>query len=184
MYRILERRQDFGDFNDPNDTYFDDNYWSYSKTAVIVKWSVVAAIFVIFITWFVGGYFHAQRRMRKGLAPLLYHKPKWLLPRSQRLRFQSGHQNDFSFYRTQNSYNDGYGLQAFPPPAYNSDHVPPPTYQPPEGASKINPDQDYAIPPPGHPPGVLFSFDAENQMPGRPAQPPRARWMRKINPFK
>ena len=38
--------------------------------------------------------------------------------------------------------------------AYNTDHVPPPVYQPPEGGSKINPHQDWAaVPPPGPPPG-------------------------------
>lgn len=38
--------------------------------------------------------------------------------------------------------------------AYNTEHVPPPVYQPPEGGSKINPHQDWAaVPPPGPPPG-------------------------------
>lgn len=38
--------------------------------------------------------------------------------------------------------------------AYNTDHVPPPVYQPPDGGSKVNPHQDWAaFPPPGPPPG-------------------------------
>ena len=65
---------------------------------------------------------------------------------------------------------EGYPMQAYPPPgktykslvrrndadgiAYNTDHVPPPVYQPPDGGSKINPHQDWAaVPPPGPPPG-------------------------------
>lgn len=37
--------------------------------------------------------------------------------------------------------------------AYNAEHYAPPQYQPPEGASKINPEQDYTAPLPGAPPG-------------------------------
>ena len=38
--------------------------------------------------------------------------------------------------------------------AYNTDHVPPPVYQPPDNGPKIDPHQDWAaVPPPGPPPG-------------------------------
>ena len=69
--------------------------------------------------------------------------------------------------------------------AYNTDNVPPPTYQPPEGGSKVNPHQDYAVPPPGPPPvGAPSSSDQENQVAERPVRPAKARWMNRVNPFK
>jgi len=34
----------------------------------------MALIFFLFLAWFVGGYYHAQRRMKKGLPPLAYHR--------------------------------------------------------------------------------------------------------------
>ncbi|MCJ1226416.1 hypothetical protein MMC12_003068 [Toensbergia leucococca] len=166
MGSILHPRQQLVG-GDSGDDYNDGSWW-YSSTALIIKWSVITAIFVIFMAWFVGGYYHARRRMKKGLPPLAYHR--WLVPRSQRMRFEPQHQNPFSFYQSPNTFNDGHQLQTFPPPppgktllhltfqpvaddiAYNTDHVPPPIYQPVNGFSKVDPDQDYAVPPPGPPP--------------------------------
>lgn len=47
--------------------------WQLQK-AEIVKWAIVAGVFVIFFIWFVAGYYHAKRRVKKGLKPLPYHK--------------------------------------------------------------------------------------------------------------
>ncbi len=76
---------------------------------------------------------------------------QWLVTRNQRARFDPPPQNNFSFYRQQ----DGYAMHGYapPPPAYNPDAENVPAYTPPEGASKINPTQNYAdIPPVGPPP--------------------------------
>lgn len=44
------------------------------QTAYAIKWAVIAAILVAFLLYFVGGYFHARQRMKKGLPPLKYHR--------------------------------------------------------------------------------------------------------------
>jgi hypothetical protein len=44
------------------------------QTAYIIKWAVIGAIFVAFLAFFLGGYLHAKSRMKKGLAPLAYHR--------------------------------------------------------------------------------------------------------------
>lgn len=90
---------------------------------------------MLLLAWFIGGYYHAQRRMRKGLAPLAYHRVRsvsllpldvhhpdpiqWLLPRSQRARFEpnfSEPHNEFSFYQAHGGYGNNYGMHAVPPP--------------------------------------------------------------------
>ncbi|KAI4217306.1 MAG: hypothetical protein LQ351_000615 [Letrouitia transgressa] len=75
---------------------------------------------------------------------MAYHR--WLLPRSQRMRFVP--QNQFSFYP---QHQTPYEMQTYPPPppAYNNDYPAPPQYEPPQGASKTNPDQQF---PPSGPP--------------------------------
>lgn len=44
------------------------------QEAAAIKWAVIGAIFLIALLWFFGGYYHAQRRMKKGLQPLAYHR--------------------------------------------------------------------------------------------------------------
>jgi hypothetical protein len=44
------------------------------QTGYIVKWSVFLAIVAIISLYLLLGYMHAQRRIRKGLAPLGYHR--------------------------------------------------------------------------------------------------------------
>ena len=41
---------------------------------IIIKWLVAGGIIVFFLVWFIGGYLHAKRRVRKGLKPLCYHR--------------------------------------------------------------------------------------------------------------
>jgi len=125
-----------------------DNWW-WSPDAYAVKWAIIAALLGIFLIFFLGGHYHAKNRMKRGLQPLPYHR--WLVNRNQQARFQPPPQNNFSFYRQQ----DGYAMHGYapPPPAYNPNAENVPAYTPPEGASKINPTQNYAeIPPPGPPP--------------------------------
>lgn len=50
-----------------------DSFW-WSPTGYVVKWSIMAGIFLIIFVWFIGGYVHAQRRMKKGLPPMKYHR--------------------------------------------------------------------------------------------------------------
>ncbi|KAI9870176.1 MAG: hypothetical protein M1830_004564, partial [Pleopsidium flavum] len=115
MTSIIEKRQGFVNDDGPYDG--DSEWWWYSSTATAIKWAVMALIFFLLLAWFVGGYYHAQRRMKKGLPPLAYHR--WLLPRSQRARFEPHTlqpQNQFSFYQAHNGRGDSYGMHAFPPP--------------------------------------------------------------------
>ncbi|MCJ1360436.1 MAG: hypothetical protein MMC33_010441 [Icmadophila ericetorum] len=115
--------------------------------------------------------------MKKNLPLLAYHR--FLVPRSQRVRFPPARvQNQFSFYRAQEE--GAYGLEDMPPPVYDPNHPPPPLYQPPQGASKVNPRQDYDRPPAGSPPqSAPRKHSAE--LPPRPA--PRS-WSSRINPFR
>ncbi|KAF6225324.1 hypothetical protein HO173_012809 [Letharia columbiana] len=145
---MLGKRQTNTDgfVNNDND---DDDTWGYSTTGVAIKWAVVGALLILLVLWLVLGRMHAQRRMRRGQRPLIYHRI--LVPRPQGARFYpqpryASHGPGWG--------GEGYQMQAYPPPAYNTDHVPPPVYQPPDGGSKTNPHQDWAaVPPPGPPPG-------------------------------
>ena len=38
-----------------------------------IRWAVLTGIILLFVVWLVGGYFHAQRRIRNGKRPLAYH---------------------------------------------------------------------------------------------------------------
>ncbi|KAI9886188.1 MAG: Vacuolar protein sorting-associated protein 8 [Watsoniomyces obsoletus] len=134
----------------------DEHHWYYSPAAMAVKWAVLAGILLFFFGFFVGGYLHAQRRMKKGLPPMAYHRVRrhvrvetvneltwyqWLVPRRQRAQFEPHlwqSQNQFSFYQAQDG---GYNMHPVPPPAYNPNMAAPPLYQPPTGASKVDPSQ-------------------------------------------
>ena len=59
-----------GDNSDDNN----DGWTGYDPTADAIKWAVVGAVILILLLWLVGGYYHAQRRMRRGQAPLAYHR--------------------------------------------------------------------------------------------------------------
>ncbi|MCJ1373088.1 hypothetical protein MMC20_004315 [Loxospora ochrophaea] len=176
MDALLGKRQ----FDEDCD-FDDDDCGFYSQKSLIIRYSVFGGIVLIFVLVILGGYFHARRRMKKGLPPWRAHKV--FLPSSQ--RHQGGPQNQFSYYQTRGDYNQEYGMQSLELPAYNSDNVPP-TYQPPDGASKIYPTQDWAaIPPAGSPPNrepvSADGRDTESQLPSRP---PQSRWISRINPFK
>ncbi|KAL8835950.1 MAG: hypothetical protein Q9170_003107 [Blastenia crenularia] len=127
----LGKRETYPDDNNIGDG---DGGWWYSDSADAIKWAVVAAIFFGIALFFAGGYLHARRRVRRNQAPLRYHR-------------------------------NPYEMQAYPPPppiysssdstAYHqNDLPPPPRYEAPQGASKTNPDQQYAAPP-GPPPAAV-----------------------------
>jgi hypothetical protein len=66
-------RRDGGSGNPQTDSLGSDWWWT-SPTAYAIKWGIIGGIFVFFLVFFFGGYFHARRRMKNGLAPLGYHR--------------------------------------------------------------------------------------------------------------
>ncbi|CAO2657001.1 Nn.00g058040.m01.CDS01 [Neocucurbitaria sp. VM-36] len=134
--------------------YDEDGFW-YSDKGVIIKWVLLALIFFTFFGWFLGGYIHAKRRLKKGQPLLAYHR--FLVSYSERRRYgQAGiPQNHFTFYQTQNPYHpnaaaaapyqqrqDGGGAWTEPPPLYQNNDAPPQYFAPPPGAaSKVHPSQ-------------------------------------------
>ncbi|PSN63445.1 hypothetical protein BS50DRAFT_577185 [Corynespora cassiicola Philippines] len=133
---------------------FRDGFW-YSEKGVIIKWCILASIFLFFTLWFVGGYLHAKQRMKKGLPLLGYHR--WLVSYNERRRYGQTPQNHFTFYAAQQPYGQRQdGAYPEPPPMYNGSD-PPPGYFAPPGATKTNPNQapmempQYGMPPPQQP---------------------------------
>lgn len=61
-------------FSPSNEAYLDEQLLTTLQTGYIVKWSIIGAIFLFFALFLLIGYFHAQRRMKKGLRPLAYHR--------------------------------------------------------------------------------------------------------------
>ncbi|KAF2750615.1 hypothetical protein M011DRAFT_464419 [Sporormia fimetaria CBS 119925] len=96
--------------------------WWDSEKGTIVKWSLLAFFFILITTWFLGGYFHAKRRMRAGKPLLGYHR--WLVSNAERRKYGQAPQEHFTFYNTQqppypyhpNPQNNG--TYAEPPPSY------------------------------------------------------------------
>ena len=103
-----------------------------------IRYAIVALAFGILLLYFVGGYAHARRRMKKGLPPLAYHR--WMVNRrlqpSYGMRYAQPHYGQ----------NQGYQMENFAPgpPAYHNEEAPPPVYQPPQGSSKVMADQSFA----------------------------------------
>ncbi|KAK3115552.1 hypothetical protein LTR53_004999 [Teratosphaeriaceae sp. CCFEE 6253] len=137
-----------GDGNDDGDGYYDDYYgddygsesWWWTPAGMAVRYAVVAFLFAFILIFFVGGYYHARRRLRKGLQPLAYHR--WMVRRY----LQGPQQHAYMAHQQQQQppY-QGYQMDHYapPPPAYNNADAPPPVYQPPEGGSKVMADQSY-----------------------------------------
>ncbi|KAI1638775.1 hypothetical protein F4809DRAFT_639268 [Biscogniauxia mediterranea] len=126
-------------------------FW-YTKTGVIVKWSLFLAFLVLITAWMVGGRIHAKRRMKKGLKPMGYHA--WLLSRQERARV------DPAFAWPQATYVRYQGGPPHPPPAAGPGgyygmqgySAPPPVYDPnrppmyegegvPMAGAKVDPNQ-------------------------------------------
>ncbi|KAF2498438.1 hypothetical protein BU16DRAFT_294255 [Lophium mytilinum] len=149
MPAMFSKRSDcVEDFNGDIQCYQYDGFW-YTTKGEIIKWCILAAIFVFFMAWFLGGYIHAKSRLRKGLPLLAYHR--WLVPLRDRQRYGQtpygqAPQNHFTFYNTQQQqyqqqpYRANDGTYFEPPPVYN--HDAPPSYVPPPGATKLHPQQN------------------------------------------
>ncbi|KAK2625592.1 hypothetical protein QTJ16_004904 [Diplocarpon rosae] len=144
MVTVLGRR-DIGD-DDELDFYEDDDrrsFW-WTREGQIVRWFLFFGMLFLFLAYMIGGYIHAKKRINKGLAPLAYHR--WLLSRRDRARYDPMYQNPSVYYNTYPQQNNSqYGMYPVPPPVYNHADLPP-TYQPPAGATKIDPSQWRAEP--------------------------------------
>ncbi|KAI0107338.1 hypothetical protein F4776DRAFT_432330 [Hypoxylon sp. NC0597] len=143
-------------------------FW-YTRTGVIVKWSLFLGITFLLTLYLVLGRIHAKRRVRKGLKPMAYHG--WLLSRQEKAGVDPRYawpQASYTNYQPGPGYGPNtYGMHPMPPPVYDPNNRPP-MYEgapPPMGGSKVDPMQagfapaqqqptgDYA-PPPGPPPAA------------------------------
>ncbi|KAI2616018.1 hypothetical protein GGR54DRAFT_246455 [Hypoxylon sp. NC1633] len=142
-------------------------FW-YTRTGIIVKWSLFLGITVLLALYLILGRMHAKKRVRQGLKPLAYHSI--LLSRQERAGVDPRYawpQASYSSYQPGQGYGaDHYGMHSMPPPVYDPNNRPP-MYEggpPPMGGSKVDPVQngvepvrqpsdDYA-PPPGPPPSA------------------------------
>ncbi|KFA63016.1 hypothetical protein S40285_07242 [Stachybotrys chlorohalonatus IBT 40285] len=110
--------------------------WWYSHTlilnqdGIIVKWAILLSFVVLMFAYFVGGYLHARWRLKKGLAPLAYHR--CLVAR------RTYSEPTYPMY---NTYRGDYGMHyAPPPPVYDGSR--PPMYEGPGAEhSKVDPSQ-------------------------------------------
>ncbi|OAL56043.1 hypothetical protein IQ07DRAFT_639667 [Pyrenochaeta sp. DS3sAY3a] len=145
---VLDKRYCVEYVDGTRECFREDGFW-YTDKGIIIKWVILAAIFVFFMAWFVGGYIHAKRRLKKGQPLLAYHR--FLVSYSERKRYgQAGiPQNHFTFYQTAPGYNPHTngpyqqrqdGAWAEPPPLYNNNDAPPGYFAPP-GATKTHPNQ-------------------------------------------
>ncbi|RMD39389.1 hypothetical protein DV735_g5736, partial [Chaetothyriales sp. CBS 134920] len=154
-------------FGDASVYYY--SWWS-NPSAIAVKWSIIGVLFVSVVGFFWGGYLHAKHRMRKGRAPLNYHR--FMLSSRQLTTFYAAHPclpESQEYFRRHPRYHPesaiyfgqlppghsaagdptgmypaGAYMMDPPPPAYvRDDHVP--AYSPRhEGnTSKVNPNQNY-----------------------------------------
>jgi len=130
---MITKREDYGLFDPTGHRIFICD--KACQTTEIIKWSLLLALFGLFFLWLTIGYWHARRRIRKGLQPMRYHR--WLAPK------QKLPQNAYAYYNPQQG---SYGMQPFPepPPVYSQDGMPP-VYQPPPGGSKVSPQQNGVI---------------------------------------
>ncbi|KAG0651704.1 hypothetical protein D0Z07_2082 [Hyphodiscus hymeniophilus] len=134
-------RQNQNDGNDGNGDFIVDDgengFW-WTRKGEIIRWTIFFVIFFLLLAYLCIGYWHARRRINKGLPPLGYHR--WLLNRQQRARYDPNYQNPTAYYNPYQQ-NQQYGLSNMaPPPMYGSESMPP-TYQPPAGATKVDPSQ-------------------------------------------
>lgn len=107
-----------------------------------VRYTIIILIFASIVIFFLGGYWHAQRRIRQGLPPLPYHA--WMVRKAYRR--QQPQYNYNPYYQQPGPYQQqqGYAMHEneppLPPPPYTA---PPPAYAPPVGASKAMADQTF-----------------------------------------
>ncbi|KAJ2904089.1 hypothetical protein MKZ38_008900 [Zalerion maritima] len=113
--------------------------WWYTKTGIIVKWSLFLA-FILLVFGLSLAYWHAKKRMRKGVAPLAYHR--WMITRAELSRVDSRYAYpQAAAYTSYNPQAHSMNPMAPPPPMYDPNFARPPMYEPPEGATKTDPSQ-------------------------------------------
>ncbi|KAI8624115.1 hypothetical protein F5Y19DRAFT_455923 [Xylariaceae sp. FL1651] len=140
-------------------------FW-YTKTGLIIKYTLFFAFLLLLAAWLIGGRTHAKRRLRRGQKPMAYHA--WLLSRQERAQVDPAYawpQASYGVYRPVyggNGGGDQYGMHSMPPPVYDPSR--PPVYDGPPAGSKVDPSQagagfnrqgggDEYAPPAGPPPG-------------------------------
>lgn len=100
-------------------------FW-YTKTGIIVKWSLFLGFLAILFAYLILGYMHAKRRIRRGLLPLAYHR--WLVSRSDLARVDPRYGRYYQpDYRAQADYSSA-GMVPLPPPVYDANAPRPPKY--------------------------------------------------------
>lgn len=155
---------------------FRENGFWYTEKGMIIKWSILGGLFLFFMLWFFGGYIHAKRRLKAGKPLLKYHR--FLVGWNERKRYGQTPQNHFTFYSTQNPYQQRPGAAPYqqrqdgswpePPPMYNGTDAPPQYFAPPPpGATKMNPNQQAGqqmeMPPYGAPPPQMAAPQGPQQ---------------------
>ncbi|KAK4498818.1 hypothetical protein PRZ48_009328 [Zasmidium cellare] len=131
--------EDLGDGGQYDGYDGDGGSWWWSPTGMAIRYTIIILIFASLVLFFLGGYYHAQRRLRKGLPPLPYHA--WMVRRRQpRYNY---YQQPHPYYQhpgPQQAYAMHENEPPLPPPPYMA---PPPAYAPPAGASKAMADQTF-----------------------------------------
>ncbi|KAI5865886.1 hypothetical protein GGS23DRAFT_358867 [Durotheca rogersii] len=124
-------------------------FW-YTRTGVIVKWSIFLGISVLLALYLILGRIHAKRRVRAGLKPLAYHS--WLLSRQEKAAVDPRYAWPNATYNAYHSHQapppgygyGSYGMHPMPPPVYDPNNRPP-VY---EGAGpKVDPTQAAGVEP-------------------------------------
>ncbi|KAH7321272.1 hypothetical protein B0I35DRAFT_501381 [Stachybotrys elegans] len=163
MAAFIKRQSEFEEL--PAGWVVEDGHvvpWWYTRRwqeGIIVKWTLLLSMFVLVFGYVIGGYWHAKRRMRKGLQPLAYHR--CLVARKDPPQYDSR-------YRTYTNYRQTEQAYVPPPPVYDPNR--PPMYEGPgPDYSKVDPSQMRTEPtrrpaemrmppeyeaPPGPPPAV------------------------------
>ncbi|KXX78160.1 hypothetical protein MMYC01_204274 [Madurella mycetomatis] len=170
-------------------------FWS-TRTGTIVKWSLFFGIIAIVGLYLLLGYVHAQKRLRKGLAPLGYHR--FLVSRSAlaqidpRYRYPQPANTTIHPYGPDSQY---YGMHAMPPPVYDPNAPRLPVYEPPAGSTKAEPSQQHQLnqpatgasaehaSPPGPPP-ISGPPPDYTPPPGPPPRAAESQSTESTNPFR
>jgi hypothetical protein len=201
VIHLLARRFENCTFTE--DGYLDESscyvpFWS-TKTGTIVKWSLFLGIIVVTGLYLLVGYVHAQKRLKKGLPPLGYHR--FLVSRAALARVDPRYRpaQPGAVYIPTTAERNYYDMQAMPPPVYDPNAPRPPMYEPPVGSTKFEPNQqqqgtqqsqppteqrfEYG-PPPGSPPMPGPSQETYAPPPGPPPSTVRPQGTGNTNPFR
>ncbi|KAK1837172.1 hypothetical protein QBC39DRAFT_4735 [Podospora conica] len=128
-------------------------FW-YTKTGQIVKWSLFLGLIVFICLYLIIGFLHAKKRIRENRPPLAYHR--FLVPRSHLAQTDPRYAWPAAappapYYQAGGPVG-AYGMHNMaPPPVYDPNSARPPVYPgPPEGGSKVDPNQHGGEPSPSY----------------------------------